>query len=82
MRTKGICPSAWLALDDSEAGWPAEQSANVIITDPLHGIASPEMLSPMPDSVIRFSPGTGGRWPDVAARGLRVARLSCPARSH
>lgn len=36
-------PSAWLALDDDQIGWPTWTQARVVFTDPYEGLAPPEV---------------------------------------
>lgn len=38
-------PSAWLALDDDDEGWPAWCRENLIRTDPVLGISKPSVLA-------------------------------------
>lgn len=37
-------PSAWLALDDDQVGWPKWAEKHVLFTDPYEGISLPEVL--------------------------------------
>ncbi|MFM0140400.1 HAD domain-containing protein [Caballeronia grimmiae] len=38
-------PSSWLALDDDDHGWPSWCRSQLVLTDPLLGIASPTALA-------------------------------------
>ncbi|KWF99173.1 hypothetical protein WL95_00165 [Burkholderia cepacia] len=38
-------PTAWLALDDDDEGWPAWCRDNLVRTDPLLGISAPSVLA-------------------------------------
>lgn len=37
-------PTAWLALDDDDLGWPAVCRGNLVRTDPVLGISAPAVL--------------------------------------
>jgi hypothetical protein len=38
-------PSSWLAVDDTDEGWPLLAGDNVVITDPVAGISSPRVFA-------------------------------------
>ncbi|MGA8008086.1 MAG: HAD domain-containing protein [Thiomonas sp.] len=38
-------PAAWLALDDDGEGWPDLFRGHLILTDPVHGISAPKVLT-------------------------------------
>jgi hypothetical protein len=47
-------PATWLALDDSTKGWPLLSGDNVIFTDPMLGIAAPNVLAKLELRLMRF----------------------------
>lgn len=47
-------PSGWLALDDTDEGWPQEVRAQVLITDESLGIAAPGMADQIANALGRL----------------------------
>jgi hypothetical protein len=46
-------PATWLAVDDTDEGWERARE-NVVITDPVHGIAEPAVLERLKPALERF----------------------------
>lgn len=47
-------PLTWLALDDTDEGWPDAERSNVIITHPVLGIGAPATRAQLVEALKRF----------------------------
>lgn len=52
-------PTAWFALDDTDAGWPDAHRGNVFITDEQLGVSAPGATEQIREALLRvFAPAT------------------------
>jgi hypothetical protein len=47
-------PHKWLALDDTDEGWPDEERNNLILTHPFYGISAPTVRQALHAELGRF----------------------------
>jgi hypothetical protein len=53
-------PSAWLALDDDQIGWPKWADKHVVFTDPYEGLSPPQVQDAIREHLARMeSDGIG-----------------------
>jgi hypothetical protein len=48
-------PSTWPPIDDSTEGWPLQAGDHAVITDPMLGLAAPQVLAKLSLKLTRFS---------------------------
>jgi len=47
-------PRRWIALDDTNEGWPPTAASNLVLTDPYFGIGAPAVLQLLRSALRRF----------------------------
>ncbi|WP_296655261.1 HAD domain-containing protein [Paraburkholderia sp.] len=53
-------PTAWLALDDDDAGWPTVCLDHLVHADPVQGISAPPVLAALQARLAAMYPEEGG----------------------